>query len=77
MGTQLHNLGLSVQRFGLFGQKGFGCFSYSHSHVDAVYHYIRNQEKHHQRISFREEYISMLEKFEVDYDERFIFEELK
>jgi REP element-mobilizing transposase RayT len=58
-------------------QKGFGCFSYSRSHVDAVYHYIRNQEKHHQRVSFREEYITMLEKFGIDYDERYIFEELK
>jgi REP element-mobilizing transposase RayT len=58
-------------------QKGFGCFSYSHSHVDAVYHYIRDQEKHHQRISFRDEYISMLKKFEVIYDDRYIFEELK
>ena len=58
-------------------QKGFGCFSYSHSHMDAVYHYIKNQEKHHQQLSFREEYINMLEKFGVDYDDRYIFEELK
>ena len=58
-------------------QKGFGCFSYSHSHVDAVYHYIKNQEKHHQCISFREEYINMLEKFRVNYDERYLFEEPK
>ena len=58
-------------------QKGFGCFSYSHSHVDAVYHYIRKQEKHHQRVSFRDEYISMLKKFGVNYDDRYIFEELK
>ena len=58
-------------------QKGFGCFSYSHSHMDAVYHYIKNQEKHHQQLSFREEYIIMLEKFGVVYDDRYIFEELK
>ena len=58
-------------------QKGFGCFSYSHSHVDAVYQYIKNQEKHHQQLSFREEYIIMLEKFGVVYDDRYIFEELK
>jgi len=45
--------------------------------VDAVYHYIKNQGKHHQRISFWEEDINMLEKFGIDYDERFIFEELK
>jgi len=58
-------------------QKGFGCFSYSHSHVDAVYQYIKNQEKHHQQLSFREEYKIMLEKFGVVYDDRYIFEELK
>ena len=58
-------------------QKGFGCFSYSHSHMDAVYQYIKNQEKHHQQLSFREEYIIMLEKFGVVYDDRYIFEELK
>jgi len=57
-------------------QKGFGCFSYSHSHVDAVFHYIKDQEKHHQRVSFRDEYISMLKKFGVNYDDRYIFDEL-
>jgi len=45
--------------------------------VDAVYHYIKNQVKPHQRISFWEEDINMLEKFGIDYDERFIFEGLK
>ena len=57
-------------------QKLFGCFSYSHSHVDTVYHYLRNQEKHHQRMNFREEYITTLEKFGVLYDERYIFKKL-
>jgi len=71
----INEKGFLINRFEW--QKGFGCFSYSHSHVDAVYHYIKNQEKHHQRLSFREEYINMLEKFGIDYDERYIFEELK
>lgn len=71
----INEKGFLINRFEW--QKGFGCFSYSHSHVDAVYHYIKNQEKHHQRLSFREEHINMLEKFGIDYDERYIVEELK
>jgi REP element-mobilizing transposase RayT len=58
-------------------QKGFGGFSYSHSHVDAVYHYIKNQEKHHKRMSFWEEYTDILDKYGIDYDERYLFEGLK
>ena len=58
-------------------QKGYGCFSYSHSQVDAVYRYIKNQENHHKRMSFREEYINMLNKFGVKYDEQYIFNELR
>lgn len=55
-------------------QKGFGAFSYGHSQMDAVVKYIRNQEKHHAKKTFREEYLEMLEKFEVEYDERYLFE---
>jgi putative transposase len=54
-------------------QPGFGCFTYSHSHVDAVFKYIQNQEKHHKKLSFREEYLKMLQKFKVNYDDRYIF----
>jgi len=57
-------------------QKGYGCFSYSRSQVNGVYKYIKNQEKHHQKRSFMEEYIIMLEKFGVKYDRRYIFKEL-
>ena len=57
-------------------QRGFGAFSYSKSHTNNVYNYILNQEEHHKKQSFREEYIEFLNKFEVDYDERFIFEDL-
>jgi REP element-mobilizing transposase RayT len=60
---------------GRFGwQEGFGAFSYSHSHLDGVIEYIRNQPKHHQRKNFREEYLAFLKKFEVPHDARFIFE---
>lgn len=57
-------------------QEGYGAFSYSKSHVKLVIDYIKNQEKHHQRISFREEYIDFLKKFEIEYDERYIFKEI-
>jgi REP element-mobilizing transposase RayT len=54
-------------------QEGFGAFSYSHSQLDAVIHYIQNQEQHHKKRSFREEYLDLLEKFRVAHDERYIF----
>ncbi len=57
-------------------QVGYGCFSYSHSHADKVFRYIQNQEVHHKKQSFRDEYISMLRKFEVNFDEQYLFEAL-
>ena len=54
-------------------QEGFGAFSYSRSQISAVSRYIMNQQKHHAKKSFREEYVELLEKFGVDYDRRFIF----
>lgn len=54
-------------------QEGYGAFSYSKSHLDRVISYIKNQEKHHQKRTFKEEYLEFVEKFGVDYDERFLF----
>jgi putative transposase len=54
-------------------QEGFGAFSYSHSQLPVVVRYIQNQERHHARKTFREEYLQMLEKFDVSHDERYIF----
>ena len=54
-------------------QEGFGAFSYSRSQLDAVIRYVKNQRKHHQRHSFRDEYIKLLDRFDVPYDERYIF----
>jgi putative transposase len=54
-------------------QEGFGAFSYSHSQLDVVANYIRNQKKHHTKRSFREEYMELLEKFGVEYDQKYIF----
>lgn len=55
-------------------QEGFGSFSYSHSHIEQVYQYILNQEQHHRKRTFKEEYLDFLKKFEVEYDERYLFE---
>jgi putative transposase len=54
-------------------QQGFGAFSYSMSHLNNVIKYINNQEIHHRKKSFIEEYQDFLEKFKVDFDERYIF----
>lgn len=60
---------------GRFGwQEGFGAFSYSHSQLDTVIKYILNQEQHHTRKTFRQEYLEILKKFAVDYNEKYVFE---
>ncbi len=55
-------------------QAGFGAFSYSRSQLDDLVKYIKNQEKHHIRKTFREEYLEILKRFNVNYDERYIFD---
>jgi putative transposase len=55
-------------------QRGFGAFSYAKSQTDAVVKYILNQEIHHSKKTFKEEYILFLEKFEIDYDPKYLFE---
>lgn len=55
-------------------QKGYGVFSYSQSQVRSVYDYIKNQEHHHQKRTFREEYIDFLQKFEIEYNEKYLFD---
>jgi REP element-mobilizing transposase RayT len=65
---------LCNEKFGW--QDGFGAFSYSKSHVPNVISYIQNQEVHHRKQTFREEYIAFLKAFEIDFDERYIFKEL-
>lgn len=54
-------------------QEGYGVFSYSQSQLDEVYKYIQNQEEHHKKRTFKEEYLGFLQKFKVNYDERYIF----
>ena len=55
-------------------QEGYGVFSYSHSHIDKVINYIKNQEMHHQKRTFRQEYHEMLEKFEISFEENYLFD---
>ncbi len=57
-------------------QEGYGVFSYSHSQIKSVYRYIVNQEEHHKKQSFKDEYLAFLDKFEVAHDERYVFEDL-
>ncbi len=54
-------------------QEGYGAFSYSHSHINKVYDYILNQEQHHKRLTFKDEYLSFLKKFEIDYNSKYMF----
>lgn len=55
-------------------QDGYGAFSYSRSHINDVYSYIEKQEEHHQKKGFREEYLGLLRKFEIEFDERYLFD---
>lgn len=55
-------------------QEGYGAFSYSHSALDNVIQYVNNQKEHHRKISFKEEYKEFLEKFEVEFREKYLFE---
>jgi len=55
-------------------QEGYGAFSYAHSQIDQVYQYIANQEAHHEKKTFREEYIVFLQKYEIEYNEKYLFE---
>lgn len=57
-------------------QRGYGAFSYHQSLDDKVYHYIQNQERHHQKRSFKEEYKSILNAFQIEYNEDYLFHEL-
>lgn len=55
-------------------QEGFGAFSYGHSQLGTVIRYIQNQQQHHRRRSFTEEYAQLLERFNIPHDERYVFQ---
>jgi len=58
-------------------QEGFGAFSYSHSQLSTVIRYIQNQQTHHRKRSFHDEYVALLDRFDVPYDERYIFKPIE
>jgi len=53
-------------------QEGYGAFSFSHSQIDRIVKYLNNQEHHHKKKTFREEYIQLLKKYDILYDEKYI-----
>ncbi len=55
-------------------QEGYGAFSYSQSQIENVYNYILNQEEHHKIKTFREEYTDFLKKFEIEHNEKYLFD---
>lgn len=57
-------------------QEGYGAFSYSHSQVDSVVKYINEQEQHHRKQSFYEEYVQLLRKFDVSFDEKYVLQDV-
>ena len=63
-----------LSKFRFEWQKGYGAFTHSRSHLDRVVKYVLNQEEHHRKITFREEYLSILKQHEVEYKNEFVFE---
>ena len=55
-------------------QEGYGAFSYSRSQRNSVIKYITNQEAHHKKKTFREEYLELLKKFEIPFEDKYVFE---
>jgi len=55
-------------------QEGYGAFTYSREHIQKVYDYIKNQEIHHSGSNFKNEYLDLLVKFNIEYDSRYLFE---
>lgn len=56
-----------------YWQEGFGAFSYSRSQIDSVAKYVLNQEMRHARQSFKDEYTALLDRFEAEYEDRYLF----
>jgi len=55
-------------------QEGYGVFSYGHSQIDKVAKYVLNQERHHQKKTFRQEYLAFLDKFQIQFEEQYLFQ---
>lgn len=57
-------------------QEGYGAFSYGHSQLDSVIKYVMTQKEHHKKKTFKEEYLSILKKFDVEYEELYILNDI-
>jgi putative transposase len=55
-------------------QEGFGAFSYGHSQLGAIIRYIQKQEQHHRRRTFKDEYLALLERFDINFERKYVFE---
>ena len=55
-------------------QTGYGVFSIGFSQKDAVTTYISNQEEHHQKVSFQDEFRALLQRYEISFDERYVWD---
>ena len=54
-------------------QDGYGAFTYAFSAKDNLIEYVKNQKEHHQKISFRDEYISLLKEHRIEFDKKYLF----
>lgn len=63
-----------LSKFKFEWQKGYGAFTHSHSQIDAVVKYILSQEKHHKKKPFKEEYLEMMEKNDIEFNQEYLFE---
>jgi putative transposase len=61
-------------RVKFYWQEGFGAFSYSKSQIDSVVKYLMNQKQHHKKTTFKEEYLAFLKKYEIEYNEKYLFD---
>ena len=55
-------------------QKGYGAFTVSHSQVDSIRRYIQNQKEHHREKTFKEEFIALLQRHQIPFEDKFLFE---
>jgi REP element-mobilizing transposase RayT len=64
----------NLSRFRFEWQKGYGAFSHSRSQIDAVVKYVLNQEKHHKKTNFRTEYLEILRKNDIQFNDAYLFD---
>ena len=63
-----------LTKFKFEWQKGYGAFTHSHSQIDAIIKYVLNQEQHHMKRTFKEEYLEILKKNDIKYNEDYLFD---